>query len=128
MGKLNVTRRSSQSPQVGDMRDRIILYNRNIVAPKFNNASFTEKYTELDKVWSSVNTKKGAPRFSGVDLDEQITTTFIIRYRSDVSSETVIEFNDDYYKILDPDNPEKRKRFLFLGCKSLGNKTLKANQ
>ena len=128
MGKLVLKRRSFRKPQVGDMRNRIVIAERDIKSPAFQSASFSQTYTKICSVWSSVETTGGNPKFSGVNTKIAITHIFTIRYRDDITSESIIEFNNNYYKIIDPDDPSNRKQFLFLMCISKGDKTLEANQ
>ncbi len=110
------------------MRDRISLYQRNIQAPVFGTANITQKYTLLKTVWSSIETIKGPTTFNDVDTIKQISIEFKIRYRSDVTTETRVLFDGDYYEILEPPNQDKRNRFMFLRCALLGDKNLEVNK
>ena len=128
MGTRVLSRRPSKSPQVGDMRDRVSLYDRAIQAPVFGTPNITQEYTLLGSVWSSIETIKGPTVFDDVDTKKQVTIEFKIRYRSDVTSETRVLFSGDYYEILEPTNNDKRDRFMFLRCALLGDQNLEVNR
>lgn len=128
MGRLTIKRRKSQSPQVGDMRERILLQERDIATPKFGSQKFSQDYTPIDEVWAGVTTITGTPLFTGVNPDKAIDVIFDIRYRDDVTSETIVTWDGDNYEIIDPVDPDKRKRFLQLMCSTLGDSTKEANR
>lgn len=128
MGKLKPSRRKSRSPQVGDMRDRVSLYARNIKAPVFGTANFTQLYTLIKEVWASIETLEGPVTFDDVDTTKSISIVFKIRYRSDVSTETVVQFNGFNYEIVEAHDADKRNRFLFLRCALMGDATLEVSQ
>ncbi len=128
MGKLSVKRRLSISPQVGDMRDRIGLYTRDIQAPSFRSSSFGQTYTLIAEVWSNLVTVEGPEVFDDVNTQKVITDIFTIRYRDDITSEVMVKFDGDNYEIIRPLDPNKRKRFLQLRCRLLGADTLEANK
>jgi len=128
MGRLQVQRRPSRVPQIGDMRDRVALYQRDITAPVFGTPSFTELYTLIDTVWAGVTTFQGPTTFDEVNTKKNINIEFKIRYRADVTTETVIGFDGKHYKIIDPNDMDKRSRFLFIRCTLLGDEDLEANQ
>lgn len=127
MGTLQLHRRKSRVPQVGDMRILISIHTRAISEPNFNTAKFSQQYTPLTTVWAKVDSVTGKKYFSGVQLKENTTEFFTIRYRDDITSEKIIEYDGKYFEILDVLDPEKRKRFLFIQCKEKGATTKKAN-
>lgn len=135
MGKLVVRRRKSRSPQVGDMRERIVINERSIGAPGTGSAAFRQTLTEIATVWSSVETLKGVEVFDDVSKESTsggitagATHLFTIRYRDDVTFSNIITFDSNNYKILPVDNPDLRKRWLFLFCALLGADGLEANK
>jgi len=128
MGKLNLKRRRSRRPQVGDMRIRISIYQRDIQSPTFGSAKFSQKYTLIDTVWASPETTKGEGLFTGVELKTEVTDVFKIRYRDDVTSENVIKYNGNIFSILSVDDMDRRKTFLKIFCNVLGDEDLEANQ
>ena len=128
MGKLLVSRRASRSPQVGDMRNRVSLYNRAIKAPVFGTPNFKQTYTLIKTVWTSITTIEGPTTFDDVDTKTDISIVFKIRYRSDVTTETIAQFEDNNYEIVDAHDKDKRKRFLFLRCALVGDKDFEVSQ
>ena len=136
MGKLIVRRRKSRSPQVGDMRERIVINSRKIGAPTTGSAAFRQTLTPIgDPVWASVETLKGVEVFDDVakkstsgGITAGATHFFTTRYRDDVTFANIITFDGNNYKILPVDNPDLRKRWLFLFCALLGDDVLEANK
>ena len=136
MAKLKVDKRPLKKIPVGDMRDRILIRERDISTPDFDNpAAFAEAYKTIADVWCKVKTNvSGKQIFDGVNADTgggillSSTHIFTIRYRSDITSEHVVDYNGDYYEINRIVNPEERNMYLDLSCKLRGDKTLEANQ
>lgn len=129
MGEFSVKRRKSKSPQVGDMRDRIVINERTIGAPGSDSAAFKQTLTPIASVWSSVNTISGNEVFNDVSGNEvKPSTLFIIRFRSDVTFANIITYKGNNYKILPVDNADKRNRFLYLFCALLGDDGLESNK
>ena len=123
MGRRRVTKRRLQKYSIGDMRNRITLHTRALRPAGFGSASFSETYSAIDTVWAYVSTDTGQHRFNGVNIEsgDQPTHLFVIRYRSDVTAETVIEFNGQYYEILPIIDPDERSLYLELPCKLAGS-------
>ena len=128
MGELRVRRRKSRSPQIGDMRERIILQRRSLRAPVFNKSDPTHNYENIDTVWAKVETTEGKQLFNGVDPENVTTHEFCIRYRSDVTTETRVEYDGERYKIESVEDLDKRKRFTLLRCNLLGNEDVVSNR
>lgn len=128
MPVLKVKQRASRIHSAGDRRARIELFQRDINAPIFDSASFSELYTSIGSVWAKAESFLGNPTFDSVNESEKITDVFSIRYRADVTSETRFSYDGDYYKIVNVRDPNRRKRFLELRCLNLGDKTKAANQ
>lgn len=132
MGDLSVKRRKSKSPQVGDMRERVVINKRKMGAPGNDSAAFMQTLTPIATVWAAAHTKSGS---TGVEVFNNVSKSntdasnlFIIRFRSDVTFANIITYKGDNYKILPADNPDKRNRFLFLYCALLGEDDLDANK
>ena len=133
MAEKKIRKRPSRSPSIGDMRDRIRIYVRNITSPIFDTASFTEQYTLLDTVWSvvyEITTQGGGISFFVLVNRQNARSTHVfgIRYRSDVDAENRLTHNGYIYKIDKVRDPEKRRRFLFLECTELGEENIEANR
>lgn len=128
MGKLVIKRRPSKVPQIGDMRTRISIFQREMLPPVFESTSFTQSLTLIATVWSQVETVGGTVIFDDTNLKSGTTHKFTIRFRSDVNTANIIQFDGDSYKILEADNSNLRKRFLFLFCALLGDETFEENR
>lgn len=116
----------------GDLKHRIVLQEREITAPVFGSASFTEEYQPGVEVWAGVKTVNlhgsGRRFFSNVNPEEeQPTHEFIIRYRNSVTSETRITWKGKYYKILSVQDPNEDGQYLELSSRILGNTDKQAN-
>lgn len=136
MAKLKVDKRPLKQIPVGDMRDRILIRQRATSTPDFDSpAKFGETYKTIAAVWAKVKTNISGKRiFDGVN-DEQgggiilsSTHIFTIRYRDGITSENVVDYKGDNYKINRVVNPEERNMYLELYCKLLGDRELEANQ
>jgi SPP1 family predicted phage head-tail adaptor len=128
MGKLNIRRRKSRSPQIGDLRTKITINKRTITEPNFGQASHTESHTLIASPWASIETLRGTEEFSGVDSDDNPSHLFIIRFRNDIHRDNIITLNSKNYKILSTDNADERNRFHFLPCELLGDSVNSSNQ
>lgn len=121
---------------VGDMRDRILIRQRDIGGPDFDSpAKLKEGYKTIAAVWCKVKTNiSGKQVFDGVNETTgggvilSSTHVFTIRYREGITSENVVDYKGEYYEIVRVVNPEERNMYLELNCKLLGDKTLEANQ
>jgi head-tail adaptor len=139
MSTRKVTRRRLKKYAVGDMRNRIGLYKRDIKSPGFQSSKFQEEYTLITKVWAFVATlnlgeivfdnvriKSKSGNFSTKSISP--SHKFVIRYRSDITSETRILWRDKYYEIIPTINPEERNQYLELYSVLVGSKDLEANE
>lgn len=130
MAVRKVVRRRLKKYAVGDMRDRIGLYKREIKSPRFQSSKFQEEYTLITTVWASVTTLNlgeivfNDVRIKGVSPSHK----FVTRYRSDITSETRILWRDKYYEIIKTINPEERNGYLELYSVLVGSKELEANE
>ncbi len=104
---------------VGDLRQKIILQTRSLTAP--TDADFTEGFVTLGSPFAAIKTLIGTTIFDGVDTDVNATHDFFIRYRSDVTAETWILWDNRRFDILRVENFEGRKTFLRLRCTESGD-------
>ena len=136
MSKLKVDRRPLKKTPVGDMRDRILIRERSVSAPDFDNsAKATETYKTIASVWAKVVTNvSGKKIFDGVNEDTgggillSSTHIFTIRYMEGITSEHVVDYKGENYEINRVVNPEERNMYLQIYCKLLGDRTKEANQ
>ncbi len=136
MAKLKVEKRPLKKIPVGDMRDRILIKERGIGAPDFANpAKFDEEYKTLFEPWCKVTTNiTGRTEFDGVNestgggVTLSSTHVFTMRYCAGITSQHVVVYKGENYKINRIVNLEERNMYLMLLCKLLGDETLEANQ
>lgn len=121
-------RRRLKKYGVGDMRERITIHTRVITPPTFNSSQFSETYDAGIDEWASVETpNNGVSSFSGVNVPEGATHIFVVRFDSSFSTENIVRWEGDAYKILKTNDPDKRQQYLEFFSKLLGDETLDAN-
>ena len=130
MAKCKKLRRLKRSPCTGDLRDEIILHDRDIEAPDFNTAEQSQAFTNPLTVWSSVNTVRGKEIFQGSQFIGTKTHIILIRFLDtrEINIENVVELKGNYLDILAVDNLEERDEWLELSCGIRGDKTQANNQ
>ncbi len=139
MGKLQVNRRPSKSPQIGDMRERIIIYKRVMLPPAFESAAFQEALEVKATIWASLETKKGDKVFSQVNLANDTAYIFCSRYTKieidpadllvpDAQARDIILHKGQHYRIRTIEDRDKRKRFININCTLLGTATVEVNK
>jgi len=132
MAERKVHRRRLQKAAIGDMRERVGLYERSIRPPVFGSADITEQYILLAKVWAKIDTiafqGTGRDDFGGVDVGERATHSFTIRFRDDLTAETVIDYRGEHYKIIKTTDMDERQLFIKMDAKVLGDNDKAANQ
>ncbi|MCP4550793.1 MAG: head-tail adaptor protein [Bacteroidetes bacterium] len=129
MSKRIVEQRRLKKYSTGDFNDQLRLHIRSLTSPNFGTAEFTEEYNTGMLSWCIVITFEiGKKVFDGVNLENQPTHLFVVRHRDWITSEIVIQWSDDYYKIIKAHDPEERHEYYELYSKLLGDKELQANQ
>ena len=130
MAKCQKIQRKKRSACVGDLRDEVILWDRDIKAPVFGSAEQTQTYSNNQTVWASVNTVRGKEIFNGTQLVGVKTHNILIRFDDsrEITEENVVEFKGNYYDVLEVQNLEERDEWLELSCGVLGDKTQENNQ
>lgn len=121
-------KRKLQTIPTGDMNEVIGLHERNIKVPDFNSSSFSECYILITEAWAKIETKdQGEDVFDDVNIKEQISHVFTIRFLDGITTEAVISWNGEYYKIVQVVNLDERQEFLELHSRLLGEKVKEAN-
>lgn len=120
MPKCQPIRRRNRNICIGDMRDKIALQSRTIVAPSAGGSDMTESFVTTKTVWSLVETRQGVEIFDGTNMLGVATHYFYIRYSAGLTAETWIQFKSKYYDILDIQNLEERDEFILLRCNERG--------
>lgn len=111
---------------IGDLNKRIILHDRNITGVT-SGVDFDETLSNPKKVWAGLKTVHGEDIFDGANVIGVATHKFYIRFIASLTSETFVEFNGKYFKILDTQNLEENNEFIELRCSVRGDKTKAAN-
>tara|TARA_R110000803_G_scaffold59603_2_gene118392 strand:- start:354 stop:755 length:402 start_codon:yes stop_codon:yes gene_type:complete len=112
---------------VGDLRFKISLYTRSIVAPNMlanQSTEFTEDFTLLGNFWSAIKIVDGIKLFDNISLDKDSPThLFYIRYKQGITQENWLNYNNYRYNILKVENMNERNKFLKLYCAVSGEGT-----
>jgi len=112
---------------IGDLRHKIQLYARDIVAPNNSigaviSTEFTENFTLIGNVWSAIKINQGKDIFDEVSLDKTtITHYFYIRYKENITQENWVTYKNNRYDIKKVSNMNARDTFLKLDCVISGN-------
>jgi len=132
MPKRQTTLRRLKKYSTGDLRDVIKIHVRALKSPSFGSASFSEGYDEGVDTWAGMFTPgfsgSGKRFFGDVNTGQRATDVFVIRFDSSITSENVVQFNGEYFKVLQVVDPDRRNEYLELDCVVLGAITAEANQ
>lgn len=121
--------RSRRKVCAGDLRERIVLQNRDIVEPIFGETDFDEEFSGDREVWAKVRTVAGKTFFDGVNqVDVALTHEITIRYDESVTAETWLLFEDRRIDIIDVEDFEERHEWMVLACVERGPKDLEASE
>lgn len=112
---------------VGDMRDKIEIETRSIVAPVSGSVDFTESFVTTKTVWAMVETKSGVEIFDGTNIIGIASHFFYIRYIADITFQNWVKFKSQYFDILDVQNLEERDEFYLIRCSLRGDETKSIN-
>jgi len=105
---------------VGDMRDRVTVYVRTATPSRTNGVDLSEVLSSAVTVWAAVTTKEGKEIFDGTNLKGVATHWIYIRYLSGLTAEKWVEYNGEYYDIIDVQNLDERGDFMLLRCSVRG--------
>lgn len=133
MSKRQVKRRRMKKTAVGDLRSLITVWERKVEAPTASSVSVVEAHENPEQEWAKVETvgtmAVGQNRFDGVNLNESgHSHVFTLRYTDTYTAENIVEWEGDFYDILETDNPDGRFEYLELFCIIKGDKNLEANR
>jgi len=134
MSTRKVKHRRLKKYAVGDLDERIRIFERSVQAPGINSAKFSEQDSPISDPdrWCSIETLdlqgSGQRRFDGVELSERPSHIFTIRFDKNITIQNIISWDGDFYKIIHTQNPDGRKQYLELFVVSRGDKDLGANQ
>jgi len=128
MPKRDLSYRRLRKIYVGDMRERISLEERSILAPSYNSPAASEGYAQIVETWARVETEFNNRVFDEVALDAKPSIKFTIRYRPNITTETRVRYNDILYKVAHSDNLEERNEYLILYAAIEGADDREVNQ
>ena len=125
----NKLRRKNNHVVVGDMRDRIIIQNRDIQAPEFGTRDFDMLFQDSECIWASIDTFSTQTIFDGVDQDRLLTHKIRIRFDESINAESWILLPDGTrLKIINIENLDSRSKFMLLNCTATGTSEKIASQ
>jgi len=111
--------------RVGQMR-QIIKLQSYVDTPTGTNQT-TNEYTDIAEVWARIEPRTGITSRFNKNTGTGFTHNIYIRYRDDIDSDTMIEYDGDIYRIRNiEDAGDVRKRYLILECEK-GFKTDSVN-
>ena len=124
MGSRTLLRKPKRVLCIGDLKDTIIIQNRDLVAPAFGFAGFDEDFDQHSEVAARVKTVRGLTVFDGQTKDDiAITHEIGIRYDPDVESEKWILFEDgNRVMVITVEDLEDRHEWMILLCVEKGSK------
>jgi SPP1 family predicted phage head-tail adaptor len=105
--------------QAGKLRHRIVLQKVTMMRDEEGNA--VETWSDFVTVWASVEPIRGREYFEAAAINTENDLRFVIRYRSGITSEMRVWYNDrifDIQSVIDIDEAHKE---LELICKEVMN-------
>lgn len=112
---------------LGDLSRKVMILDRNIQVPEFDDVDFDEKFSGTLSVWASVTTVSGQTIFV-VNQDVSYSHRIAIRYDASVNSEKWIRLDGINYRIIDIQNLEMRNEWLVMRCVATGIESLEASK
>lgn len=108
------------------MNRQIILHTRTITGLS-DGVDFDETLSAPTVVWAALQTIKGEDIFDGTNVVGTATHNFFIRAIRTLTAETWLEYNGEYYDVLDIQNYEERNQFMVLRCSVRGDTSKETN-
>jgi len=110
---------------IGSMKHPISIIDREI---ETLSEGYTMDFSNSTSVLAAIETRNGTPVFNGVNIEQELTHIFYIRYgESTVENNYTILFNNKYYRVIDFENLEEENRFLKITTIERGDIAKKAN-
>lgn len=92
----------------------------------------SEEFTTIKQVWAAAKTVDGVARFSGVNIDDDATDLFYVRFDTDLKDleegNNFVNFDGDNFRILKVTNADRQKLFLIIQCSDRGDDTKEASE
>lgn len=115
-----------------DLNKKIAIQERLLSAPSPGNTQPVLSFTNLASPWAAVETPRGSSKFLGVNINDDTTHIFIVRYRSLLDELEVgnnfILFKDRRFRILSVTNMNEDDIFLAIECTERGDDDKDANE
>ncbi|WP_421863767.1 phage head closure protein [Parvibaculum sp.] len=99
---------------IGEMRERVTLQSPSRTPDGAGGAEVT--WTNSAPVWAKVEDRGGSERLAGERLAAGTKLRLTIRYRSGITTEMRVLWNERALNIRAVGDPDGRKRFLVLDC------------
>lgn len=104
----------------GDLRHRIKIMDLTNAQSSTGGTS-PKNVTLFRECWASVTTLVGADKYAAAQRISEVTHKITIRYADGISSSQVIFFQDKYFEIVDPRDPDGQKIMLEIDCIQRGD-------
>lgn len=120
MPKRIIIKKKKHQICLGDLKDRIVIQDRNIKAPQ-NGPDFSEKFDRNRTRKALINTVSGKVFFDGVGKETPITHNIYFRFDKNITNENWILFKKERYKILQLTNLDERNKWFLAECTDRGD-------
>lgn len=124
MAKCEKIRGKKRKVCIGDMNKLIEIQVRSLVPPS-TAFDYDISLTTTEQVFAMIQTATGAISgeafFDESNVERFVTHMIYIRFRTDVTAETWIKFDDKFYDILNVENLDENNEFLLLKCNVRGS-------
>lgn len=112
---------------IGELEDRIQIYDRSISPGTQDSPRFGENFVQDSEVWAMLETKQGYSIFDSTGTERKIDHIFGINYDASITSEKWVRFESENYDILKVEDLDRRHEFLLLYCNLKGDSSRAAN-
>lgn len=102
----------SRKIRSGQLKQRLVLYSKTYTEKR--NASFSENWTEIDTVWSSIKHETQTEKILGKGINNTIIAIIEIRYRSDINTNCKGTWNSNTYNFTEVINVNNENRKLLI--------------
>lgn len=100
--------------RVGDMRHYVLIHSRSIMSPTFGTVDFDEDFVGIT-AWASIKTTNGKTTMDDVGRDINVTHELLVRYNSDITSQTFIQVDDGRrFRLIDTEAYDERNEYMRL--------------
>lgn len=117
---------------VGDLRHKIEIQTRSLSANKVGEFNPQETFSLVVTSWAGVETPNGSSKFLGVNINEDTTHIFVMRYSSVIANLEVANnfllFKSRRMRILSVSNMNEDNIFLAIECTERGDDSKAASE